>query len=94
MKLLLNEDKIQARALIVTANEHQAHCLGEVIHNILKLPVGKKAKRLIAKHKKILLVIANFGLSLKKRLKVLQAAAAKIVELLWSVKQRLMAVLN
>lgn len=94
MKLVLQEDKTQARALLMTATPTQAHCISQVIHNILILPVSKTTKKLITKYKKLLQSIANIALNPKKRLKLIQSAAAKIVEVLWSVKLRLKSVLE
>ena len=93
LNLLLSQDRLQGEALLVTANHHQVDCLSEVIKNILRLPVGKRTKLLIAKSKKVLNALANFAVSVKTRLQILQKAASKVLELLFSVKKRLKVVL-
>ena len=93
VNLLLSEDRVQGEALLVTANRHQVDCISEIIKNILSLPVGKKAKILIAKSRKLLESLANFALTSRKRLLIIHSAARKILEILFSVKARLRAVL-
>jgi hypothetical protein len=94
LNLLLNQDRLQGEALIVTANNHQVDCIGEVIKNILRLPVGKRTKQLIAKSKKVLQTLADLAINVKKRLQLLQKTPAMVLELLLSVKNRLKAVLR
>ena len=93
VNLLLSEDRVQGEALLVTANRHQVDCISEIIKNILSLPVGKKAKLLIAKSRKLLESLADFALTSRKRLLIIHSAARKILEILFSVKARLRAVL-
>ena len=94
LNLLLSRDRVQGEALLVTANRHQVDCISEVIKNILRLPVGKKSKLLIAKSRKVLEALADFALSVKKRLQIIHRAARKIWDVLFSVKSRLMTVLR
>lgn len=94
INLLLSQDRVQGEALLVTANHDQVDCITEVVRNILRLPVGKKTKRLIAEYAKLLHALADFALSQKKRLQLIHTHSQKILEVLHSVKIRLAAVLH
>ena len=94
LNLLLSQDKVQGEALLVTANHDQVDCITEVIRNILRLPVGKKTKRLIDDYHKLLHSLADFAVSQKRRLQLIHAHSQKILEVLHSVKTRLTAVLH
>ena len=94
LRVLLSADRLQGEALLVTASKHQVNCLTEIMLNILRLPVGKKAKALITKSRKILRAIADFGLSVAQRLKIIQRAAVKVFLVIQSVRNKLKLVLR
>ena len=94
LRVLISADRLQGEALLVTANDHQVNCITEVMLNILRLPVGKKTKALIAKSKKILQAIADFSISVTQRLKIIQRAALKVYLVILSVKNQLKRVMS
>lgn len=94
LRLVLSGNRIQSEAILVTATNKQVDCLGEIIRNVLRLPVGKKTKVLIKKHEKILLLISNKDIPLRKRLITLQKSHTIILDVLLSVKSKLLPLLN
>ena len=93
LRLLLSGDKIQSEAILVTATDKQVECLSEIIRNILRLPVGKKTRDLITKHKKILDKLSDNNISVRKRLEIVQSSPAKVLDVLLSVKSKLIQLL-
>ena len=77
---MLSGDKIQSEAILVTATDKQVECLSEIIRNILRLPVGKKTRDLITKHKKILDKLSDNNISVRKRLEIVQSSPAKVLD--------------
>ena len=84
---------MQSEAVLVTATDAQVHCISEIIRNILRLPVGAKTKKLIRLYNKILMIVADTGISIEKRLKTIQKSATAILELLMSVRKKLLNLL-
>ena len=94
LKALLKGSRVQGEAILITASEKQVNCLGEVASNLLRLPLSKKAKKLVMKCRKILTILGNFALSAKKRLVVIHKYAKKILAVLMAVKNRLLELVN
>ena len=93
LKLLLSGNRVQSEAILVTASDKQVECLSEIMRNVLRLPVGKKTKSLINQHMKILQALSNKENTVKKRLDIIQKSHSKILDILMSVKPRLMPLL-
>ena len=93
LKLLLTSDVIQAEGLLVTASDKQVDCISEIIRNILRLPVSKKTKDLIKLHFKTLSTLSNKHITVEKRLTLLQKWHTDTLEVLRSVKKKLMPLL-
>ena len=94
LKSLLRGSRVQSEALLVTASDKQVDCLGEIFHNLLRLPLGKKAKALVAKYRKIVTAVGNLALKVKNRLSVIQKFAKKILFVLMAVKMRILSLLT
>ena len=93
LRLLLSGNRVQSEAILVTASDKQVECVSEIIRNILQLPVGKKTKQLIIQHKKILVALADKDRTVRKRLDIIQKSHIKILDVLLSVKSKLLLLL-
>ena len=93
LKVLLSSDRIQSEAVLVTATDKQVECLSEIIRNVLRLPVSKKTKGLIKEHEKILIALADKQKTVRKRLDIIQKSHSKILDVLLSVKNKLVPLL-
>ena len=94
LKAILKGSNVQGEALLVTASDQQVNCLSEIFYNLRRLPLGKKAKALVAKYRKVVDVIANLALRVKSRLLMVQKFAKKILVILMSVKLRILSLLT
>ena len=94
IRAILRGSNVQAEALLVTASDRQVDCLSEIFYNLQRLPLGKKAKALVAKYRKIVDVLGDLAVRVKSRLLMVQKFAKKILLLLQSVKIRLLSLLN
>ena len=93
LRLLLSGNRIQSEAILVTASDKQVECVSEIIRNVLQLPVGKRTKQLIIYHKKILVALADKDNTVRKRLDIIQKSHIKILDVLLSVKSKLLPLL-
>lgn len=93
LRVLLTAEKTQAEALLVTASDRQVDCVSEIALNLLKLPLGREAKKMVVKHAKLFKQVADLAASVKKRLVLLQKHAKRIILVLLSVRKRLLALL-
>lgn len=93
LKLLLTSDQVQAEGLLVTASNKQVECISEIVRNILRLPVSRKTKDLIQIHNKVLTSLSDKQVSIEKRLAILQKYHIKILEVLLSVKKKLLPII-
>ena len=50
----------------MTATDRQVDCIGEIIYNLRKLPLTKKSKVIVAKFEKILEVVGDLSVKVKK----------------------------
>ena len=94
LRTILKGTLLQAEALLVTATNAQVNCLGEVFFNLLRLPLGKKCKVLVAKYRKILDVVGDLNLSVRKRLILIQKHVRKILMILMASKNRILSLLT
>ena len=93
LRLLLSGNRIQSEAILVTASDKQVECVSEIIRNVLQLPVGQRTKDLIIQHKKILVALADKDNTVRKRLDIIQKSHIKILDVLLSVKSKLLPLL-
>ena len=93
IKLLLTSDQVQAEGLLVTASDKQVECLSEIIRNILRLPVSRKTRDLIQLHNKTLTTLSDKKIAVDKRLALLQKSHLYVLQVLISVKKKLMPLL-
>lgn len=93
LQVLLNAGKFQAKAILLTASEEQVKCVGEIAYNIRRIPLGKKARELVQKSRKILNSLSNFAISTERRLATIQRYVKRIIDILMAVKDRLLAVM-
>ena len=93
IKLLLSGDRIQSEAILVTATDKQVECLSEIMRNVLRLPVGKKTVDLIKQNRSLLERLADKDTTVRKRLDILQKSHNIILDVLLSVKSKLVPIL-
>ena len=93
IRLLLSGNQLQSEAILVTATDKQVECISEIIRNILQLPVGKKTKDLITKYNKLLITLSDKNNTVQHRLDIVQKSHSKILEVLLSVKNKLLQIL-
>ena len=93
LRILLSGNQVQSEAVLVTASDAQVNCLSEIFRNVLRLPVGPKTTKLIRLYKKILDIVADAGNSIEKRLKIIQKSAIQLLEVLMSVRKKLLSLL-
>ena len=86
--------KVQSEALLVTASGKQVDCLAEIVRNILELPVSKTTAALITRHKKLLQTVGDKSVSAKKRLELIQKWHGIILNVLLSVRNKLLPLLD
>ena len=94
VKFLLTHDKIQSEAVLVTATNLQVNCISEIFRNILRLPILKRTRSLISKLGKAFHVIAKKLAGIKTKRQLIQKFAKLIVDILFSVKKRLLSLYN
>ena len=93
LRLLMSSDNVQGEALLVTASDKQVECLSEIIRNVLRLPVSKKTKDIIKLHHKTFITLANKDITVEKRLALVQKSHLNILNLLLSIKKKLIPLL-
>ena len=93
LKLLLTGNRLQSEAILVTATDKQVECISEIIRNILRLPVSYKTKKLIKEYKKILDTLADKNNTVQKRLNIIHKSYSIILDVLLSVKKKLIPLL-
>ena len=89
LTLLLNTSKNQAVALIDSATTEQIALLSEIAYNLLRLPLGKKAARLVKSKQQVFDRLAKKGLSLEQKQRLLRKNYKLILTVLWELKQQL-----
>ena len=94
LRILLSGNRIQGEALLVTASDKQVECIGEIVTNLLQLPVSKKTQGLIHQYEKILKPLADRKLSTRKRLDIIQKSHVSLLDVLLSVKSKLLPLLS
>ena len=89
LMLLLNTSKNQAVALIDSATTEQIALLSEIAYNLLRLPLGKKAARLVKSKQQVFDQLAKKGLGLEQKQRLLRKNYKLILTVLWELKQQL-----
>ena len=78
----------------MTASDKQTECIAEIIRNVLRLPVGPRTKTLIDKHRKILEAVSDRRSDATTRLNIIQRHHGILVDVLTSVKRKLIPLLD
>ena len=91
LELLLSTSKQQALALLYTATNQQILLLSEIAHNILQLPLPKKAEHYVTKRKKLFEALANTKRNLALKRSSIDKNADYILQVLLALKQQLSA---
>lgn len=94
IRVLLSAGTLQAKAILLTASNEQVDCLSEIAFNIRRINLGKKARQLVMKSKKILDTLANLSTSVKRRLEIIQRYVKRIIEIITAVKDRLKVIMD
>lgn len=89
LSLLLSTSKEQAIALLQTSTKDQLLLIAEIAHNILQLPLPKKAKHYVNKKKKIIERLADKKLSQTRKFSLVEKNAQFLLQLLLSIKSQL-----
>ena len=94
LKIILNGNRLQGEAVLVTATDYQVNCLSEIFRNLQTLPLGRRTKRLLAKYGRIFEILFDIGVRIRRRIAIVHKYAKRILEVLLSAKPRLLSILE
>ncbi len=90
LRLLLKTTPLQVKALFYTLTPRQTLVLCEILYNLSKLPLPRKARALLGKRRNLVKKLIAPTLSSKKKLNLLWAHYRQLHPLLSSVAKKIM----
>lgn len=94
ISLLLNTDKVQAKALLNSITFRQIQVLIEIFANLQRLKVPAKTGALLRKRKRVINKLLDKNLTLRNKLLTVQQHTKQIYDTLLSVKTQLLTLLK
>ena len=89
LHLILHSTKDQAVALIDTITPDQALLLSEIAHNVLQLPLPKKAQHLVNTKRKLFIKIADKKTTKDTKKRIIRKHFKHLLLTLWAIRPQL-----
>lgn len=89
--ILLSGNKRQGLALLDTATREQVHCISEIAHNLLSLPLRGAVAKKIEKRQRTLRILSSKKNSYSKKSKTLYKSSKSVLDTLLAVRNEILS---